>query len=84
MDGVQEGRMEPTTPTDPPRIAGFTHLGDVIDELLDDFELDVEQEIEKHGGFRGHVRPTQHRLSWTLDQLAHGRDLDSLTTEAQE
>lgn len=73
------GRKPPTL-----HVVDFTHLGDVIDDLLNDFERGVEQEIEKHGGFRGHVRPAQHRLSKTPDRLAHGRDLDSLSTEAQE
>ena len=57
-------------------------LSSIIDDLLDDLELGIEQEIEKHGGFHGPVRPAQRRLSQTLDELAHGRDIDLLEDEA--
>ena len=67
----------PPKPT-PRRVGDFIRLGDVIDELLDEFERAVEEEIEKHGGFHGHVRTSQRRLSQTLDELTHGRDIDSL------
>ena len=67
-----------------PRIDNFEHIDSILDELFDDFERGVEETINERGGFVGPVRPTQRRLSRTLDELAHGRDLDSLSTEAQE
>ena len=64
--------------TKPPRrrVPGFTHLSDVIDQLLTDFELGVELEIVKRGGFHGPVRQKQRLLSRTLDRLTRGRDDD--------
>ena len=81
--------MESITPTDslrrpsptPRRIAGFTHLGDVIDGPLDDFERAIEKEIEERGGFRGVVRVEQQRLAQTLDALVAGRDFDRLDSQ---
>ena len=82
--------MESSTATDrirrpfrsPPRIDNLEHIGSILDDLLNDLELAVEKATDERGGFVGHVRPAPRRLTRTLDELAHGRDLDSLADQS--
>jgi hypothetical protein len=56
-----------------PRVAGFVHIGEIVETFLADLFGEVEGYIEETGGFRGPVRRPQREWSRALDILEHER-----------
>ncbi len=55
------------------RVSDFTHVGDILSEILDDLEAEALAAARRRGRLRGPVKRSQRAASQSLDRLEDTR-----------